>query len=382
MDEKENCSWGKLSSDWDNVTEIIVYGFGAAAEVYFKNLHKKVKVRFIIDNSEKLKGKICEEVPIYSFEEAKKKIGKTKLVIMTETLRYSQISKDLQENGYIENRDFTGLERFICEWFMRHFQQTCLMEIHMAITTKCVFNCKNCNMFIPYYKNRQVMSLNEMKNNFDILFQYVDYVFKYQIVGGEPFLNRDLPDFLQYIYERYKDRVGRIRIITNGGVLPSEKLLHTIKECGVEVNVSNYLNEIDYKQRFNQVIDAFEEKEISYKVIPVLQWRDFGFPEKPCERTKEETRRHMLACGTAWHGLADGCLYYCNSAWSAIKCGLFAKKKTDYIDLKLLTDRDESKKTIIELCLGDGEFQYNSFCQVCGGCGEDNTNFVQAGVQM
>ena len=42
----------------------------------------------------------------------------------------------------------------------------------------------------------------------------------------------------------------------------------------------------------------------------------------------------------------------------------------------------DSKKKILELCLGEFEKGYHSFCCLCGGLGEDNKTSVEAGIQM
>ncbi|RRK33745.1 radical SAM protein [Schaedlerella arabinosiphila] len=382
MDSAIKNDWGRLSFDWNEIEEIIVFGFGSMAQIYLDNITKNVKIRFIIDNSVQLKGCWYKDIPIYSYMESKENIKNTKIVIMAETTSYNEIFNILVRDGYIENTDFTGLERFICEWYFKRLRQVCLMEMHTTITTVCTFNCKKCNMFMPYYKQRRQYSYESLKENIDLIFRHVDYIFKYQLVGGEPFLNKDLPNFLEYLYDTYGSRIGRIRIITNGGVIPNEKLLYIIKKCNIEINISNYLNSIDYKEIYNQVIDAFKSAKINYKEISTLRWRDFGFPSNTFRRPQEEIRKHMLTCATAWHGLNNGCLYYCNSAWSASECGLFSLSNTDYIDLRSLMNSEDSGISIMEFCLGDRNPGYNSFCRICGGCGEDNTDIVQAGEQM
>jgi len=372
--------WGKLSEEWNSVDEIIIYGFGNTAEVYIDNLCKSVNVKFIIDNSERFIGKNYNGIPIYSYNVAKDMIKNTKIVIMAETVIYNEISNELRMQEYKENIDFTGIERFIEEWYYKHLGKACIMEIHTAITTCCTFNCRNCNMYMPYYKEKVIYSLEALKSNIDLLFEYIDYVFKYQILGGEPLLNKSLPDFLFYLKDVYGDKIGRIRIITNGSVLPSDRLLEALKYSDSEVHVSDYSANIDYKNRFEATMQAFEKSGIKNKIMPSLKWRDFGFPNEPCNF--EDVRKHMLTCGTAWHGLVDGCLFYCNSSWSAQKCGLFKCAKDDFIDLTELPKGEKGEIQLLQLCLGDMKSGYNSFCRLCGGCGEDNNNMVDAGIQM
>lgn len=375
-------SWGKLSEDWDTIDEVILYGFGNMAQIYIDNLYKMIRVKMIIDNNINLRGVVYQNIPIVTYQEAKTQIGETKIVVIAETTSYEQIRKLLMRDGYAENRDFAGLERFICEYFLKNRRLACVMEVHTAITTYCTLNCINCNMFIPYYKKRMHMTFEQLKSNIDLLMSHVDYIFKYQIVGGEPFLNKNLSDFLVYLKNEYGDRIGKIRIISNGMVCPDEKLICALQRSNAEVNISDYAAIVGYKDKLKETKAVLQDSRINYMVIPSLRWRDFGFPHSPCNRPIQKIREHMLKCGTAWHGLTEGKLYYCNTAWSAGSTGLFAKEECDYLDLRNLESGINGQVKIMELCLADFAPGYNRFCQLCGGCGSDNKKFVSAGVQM
>ncbi len=371
---------GKLSPDWEQVSEVAIFGFGSTAEVYLHNLHKIVRMKYIIDNAPEKRGNSFEGVEIHPFNEVETDIRGLKIVIVAETLAYAGIRKFLEEKGFVENKDFTGIERFICEWSYRRLGRVNLMEVHTAVTTRCTFNCRNCNMFMPYYKERKDYSLGELEENIDALMNHTDYIFKYQIVGGEPLLNKDLEPFLEKLGEKYKDRIGKVRIITNGSILPSDRLCSICRNFGYEVHVSDYTHVLPYGERLEAVRSKLELCGVAHKVNKSLKWRDFNFPEKIFIRSPEETVEHMRRCGTSWHGLADCKLFYCNAGWSAEKAGRYIPRDSDYVDLSANTG-DEVGKRLLSLCLGEMKSGCNSFCQVCGGCGDDNPNFVVAGEQ-
>ena len=73
MDSAIKNDWGRLSFDWNEIEEIIVFGFGSMAQIYLDNITKNVKIRFIIDNSVQLKGCWYKDIPIYSYMESKEK---------------------------------------------------------------------------------------------------------------------------------------------------------------------------------------------------------------------------------------------------------------------------------------------------------------------
>lgn len=375
--------WGKLSEDWINISEIIIYCFGPVAEVVFDQICSDINIRFIIDNNPEKSGTKYKSIPISSYKDCKHIIGKTKIVIATETISAIEIAESLKEDGYCEDRDFTTIERFVTEWYYRRFHKANLLEVHTSITTRCTFNCRYCNIFIPYYKERTDYTFEQIKKNVDMLFHNIDYVFKYQLIGGEPLLHKDLSQILLYLYENYKERIGMIRIVTNGGIVPDVELVDAMKACKCYVLLSNYTHSIPYKEKYEQVKSTLLDNGIKFRELISQRWRDVGFPHNPRNIPLDKVREHMLTCATFWHGLADEKLYYCNCTWSAANTGLYNAEKTDYLDLKELDGSESSKMKILQFVLGDSQPEFcNSFCRVCGGCGKDNECFVVSGEQM
>jgi hypothetical protein len=68
-----------------------------------------------------------------------------------------------------------------------------------------------------------------MKNMATREFNVVKYFHKFTMTGGEPFLHSNLNEFIEFLYQ-YKSQYEVLEIITNGTLLPSEKLLNTLKK--------------------------------------------------------------------------------------------------------------------------------------------------------
>ena len=62
-------------------------------------------------------------------------------------------------------------------------------------------------MFISYAPLQHDIELNRLKNNFDIFFGSVDYVYEYTLLGGEPFLHKDIADIISYLGCQYGERI-------------------------------------------------------------------------------------------------------------------------------------------------------------------------------
>ena len=121
---------------------------------------------------------------------------------------------------------------------------------------------------------------------------------------------------------------------------------------------------------------------LRYSVNRFLIWRDFGFLVNNRMYDFDKVREHMLSCGPIFHGLNDGKYYYCHVSWSADKAKLLKNVSDDYIDLRTLDDDDRAKETILEHSNGNMAKGFVKLCKICGGCGNDNTEFVKAAEQM
>lgn len=113
-----------------------------------------------------------------------------------------------------------------------------------------------------------------------------------------------------------------------------------------------------------------------------LRWCDFGFPVNNRMYDFDKVREHMLSCGPIFHGLNDGRYYYCHVSWSADKAKLLKNVQDDYVDLRILNNDDSAKEAILEHSNGNMKKGFVKLCKICGGCGNDNTEYVKAAEQM
>lgn len=360
----------QFPEDWRDIDKIIVYGMGKTGVGNIDKLICDFKVPLIIDNNPEFTNQHYHGIPIFSLKHAMDKIGNTKIVILAAGKALLSIKKDLEEVGLRENLEFVPFDIFVVEWYFRFRGECCMGKVTTSVTTRCTFKCKNCNLHMPYHIKPGDEPLERLKKDVDKWFSFVDYVSEFAIVGGEPFLYKELEIYIQYLGEKYGSRIGNIQVITNGSVLPSQQLLKAMRASRVEVRISDYTNTLQYGNRLTELETVLNKEKIRYVIFKQTEWLDFGFPlETLCMgHTAEELRQHMLTCKGFCHYLQEGRYYYCGNAWAAEKCGLYQLKETDYIELESLEDNSaESKEKLIDFYLGNMESGYMSYCQVCRG---------------
>jgi len=112
------------------------------------------------------------------------------------------------------------------------------------------------------------------------------------ISGGEPFMHPQLPEFLKFV-SNYAPRVKMIEIITNGTIVPSDRLIDAMRHCPkFNLMVDNYGAELSVN--LDTLVEKLERNDIGYRVRNYTQedahlggWIDVSdFSEK--HRTEAE----------------------------------------------------------------------------------------------
>ena len=372
----------ELTDDWKYISELVVYGFGKVAHDNIDFFKSSFNIAYIVDSDKEKCNCEFKGISVKHVDDVKDDLKNYKIVIMTANRNAALVGEDLEKFGLQSGKDFCSMEQFLTEWFWNYKKKVCLMEVHSTITSRCTLKCKHCNMFMPYYREYVDYTAKDILEDLELLFRHVDYIVAYEILGGEPLINGELADMIRQIGDRYGNRIGNIGIITNGTLLPDEQLIEISKKYNVKYDFSDYTDVVDYKKRFDSAVKIVSDAGLRYSVNRSLRWCDFGFPVNNRMYDFDKVREHMLSCGPIFHGLNDGKYYYCHVSWSADKAKLLKNVSDDYIDLRTLDDDDRAKEAILEHSNGNMAKGFVKLCKICGGCGNDNTEFVKAAEQM
>ena len=220
--------------------------------------------------------------------------------------------------------------------------------------------------------------MGSIKADVDLFFANVDYIMLFHVSGGEPMLYRYTADLIEYIDKNYRDRIGTLRTVTNGTVVPTEEMLCKLGKCRVEVKVDDYREALpQYNVQFDELIRKMEEYQIPYYINKADSWVDLA-PEKTdySAMTEEWLIQHRSRCGQTWQELRDGKLYSCNYAAYAAVAGIAGEQDLEEsYDLRRHTV--DKKKELIEFRLGYTEKGYTNFCKKCRGFTAHDTDLVE-----
>ncbi len=372
-----------LTEDWNELKEIVVYGYGRVARRNIKKLSQDFYIKYIIDNY--LEPDLCIglEWEVKKFSQVRDEVARYKVIVATAASAYEGIKKDLESIGLKEYKDFCRIEIFFLEWYWKNKHMVCLSQVNSSVTSRCTFNCKHCATLMPYFRQQYEYSEDNIIEDLGLLFEKVDYLASYYLVGGEPLLNKNLSKIIESVCEYFGEKIGSIQVISNGSIAPDSQLLSVLKNCNVDMRLSDYTDEIAYGAKFRDIINTYRNAGINC-VINKFDWLDLGFPNKiDCIWDGAYSlKKHMQMCSTGCHAVNDKKFYYCGTLFYAEKSGLYKLKEGDYIDLTKKGKEIEDKRSLLKYCLGETETGYVSLCQYCRGFGVDNTNYVKAAEQI
>ena len=165
-------------------------------------------------------------------------------------------------------------------------------------------------------------------------------------------------------------------------IVPRDDIFELLRKYSMDVSISDYSEDIEYKHKIDLLCEKLEEYKISYMRNKHIDWFDFGFPKDLYHYEGEDAVRHMQCCNSIEHILDDKKLFYCGLEWSAQKGGLYPVEEKAYVDLEKIEKGEVKRKSILEMIMANIEGGCMEFCKVCGGFGIDNNNRVETAKQL
>ncbi|MBR2132728.1 MAG: radical SAM protein [Oscillospiraceae bacterium] len=111
----------------------------------------------------------------------------------------------------------------------------------VLINSVCTLKCKDCVTATPYQKNKRNYPLEELKADIDRYFEIVNAPLEhFDFIGGEPLLHPQLPELILWCAEKYGNMFEEMRVLTNGTIAISDKLLDACKQVKIRFLIDRY----------------------------------------------------------------------------------------------------------------------------------------------
>ena len=231
-----------------------------------------------------------------------------------------------------------------------------LYHVELPITQRCNLRCKHCSFFMPYFKHPVDFPVEDLIKYMDRLIEAVDTVQIFRILGGEPFLYKDLYAIVEKAIASPKFKT--IEIVTNGTIIPTPELLALMKNQRVKIQISYY----GKLSRKAEEIKAVCDEAGVLCVIRDPKDKTWGYAGDLHDRGRsvQELKKQLKRCGNICRNFQNGKLYFCPRASFGSKLGM-PDNPNDFVDFTEEVDVKTRKRQIFEL----NQKRYIAACNYC-----------------
>ncbi len=383
VDKKIKGSYKKFCEE--HGLKVVIFGTGNYGSMAFHAL-KDIgrKVDYFCDNNKHNWGKYWKGCKIISPAELKKY---SDAIVIIASLHFQYMRKQLNKMGIsriydcdflLYNLDLTEVKAFapigklsaMRDLYMyaineeKHLLK--IKTLDVVVTERCSLRCLNCSNLMQYYKKPRDCSINLLLNSLNKFMQNVDELYEARVLGGEPFIYKELPLVIKRLASY--DNCSKIIIFTNGTIVPKD--VSYLKDKKVSVMISDYGT---LSRNKVSLMKLLEKMKIPFVLEKVDIWQDCA-KIKYRKRSKDKLKQIFgNCCVYDVLTLLHGKLYRCPFAAHAEN--LEAISTEEHIDL---IEETQLKDKIRNLS------SCKDFIQACQYCnGRDfNVGSVQAAEQL
>ena len=360
-----------------------VFGAGDIGRGLYVTLSRFQMFAGFIDNSaQKQNNGFCGQ-PVHSCQWFLENGEGGTLIIAASEANEAEISRQLRKNNCKYYLSGIFLHKILPLLLFREKNLLFMNLVQICVTERCTLRCAKCaHGCWAVSKNSEDMSLGEVFVSADSLFSKIDYIHEFVLIGGEPLLYRYLKEAVEYIGEKYRDRIGTFSITTNGTITPDQELLDCCKKYRVFFRISNYVKAMPSLQgQYDKLEKIFTETEVGHYLGKAEEvWWDYGFSDTLQEESEDQLIHKFDQCMTPCRETRNGKLYYCVMARTVSDNLEYHIGEKDYLDLESLPEGDLGRRILLEYNLGYSEKGYLEMCAKCRG--RDCRNYPVAAAEQ
>ncbi len=252
--------------------KILIWGAGEFGIKTMRNLERRhIEVSAFIDSNVRLQDKkIDKKVAIWSFEKCKERYKEQEICVLISAINAKNIfeifalldslSWDvglIKPYNFIADKDIdiqdTSDDNEILWKRLNGKESNVVPRMEMNIIDGCNLKCKACTHFSSLYAEDAVCSMKEFTESLNDL-RRAGKLLRLRLLGGEPFLIDNLPDYLEYARRVFPE--SDIELVTNGLLIPqmSEQWIHCLEKHRITIVISLYPPTVKIQGKIEDVL--------------------------------------------------------------------------------------------------------------------------------
>lgn len=377
--------WTKPGQQYDQEAEIIInmfkqynkriylYGAGSKGYIAYHTLKEYDCFAGFIDSdlSKQEQGYLGEQVfSLETFLQDEKNQG---WIVISAINNYQlEIEEILVKHNLVHKKDYFYYDEMFLYYFpilAAYYFDSCLISLcQICLTERCTLKCEKCaHGCYNVSFGADDMSWKDFCLSVETFFGKVDYVTEFVLIGGEPLLYKRLAEAIQYIGERYRDKIGIFSITTNGTIIPEHDVLVNSKKYSIIFRISNYTKELpQLLKQHEKLLNVLDDEKIKWNMPkPDVYWQDYGFETVYHTWSDKKMIDFFDICKSPCREIRRNRFYYCVMARSVSDNLGYGVGEDDYLDFDCL--EENYKMVILEYELGYSKKGYLDMCRRCNG---------------
>ena len=340
-------------------SSVVIFGCGVEGKLalHVLQLHN-IKVKYFIDSNKKLHNKYHLGIKTISPEELAKltpdahifiahqwlnvaiellnKLNFKNIYNIVELLKSIDFSNKIHSDKLNLNLDPLVLERQIKIFNYRNAAEIKKAEIKnktklngteksndtlvvshidIVVTERCSMKCRDCANLMQFYHKPKNIDINLLFKSMDRLMDCVDHLYEFRVIGGDPFMNKEMYKVINKAVE-YKN-VESIVIYTNAKIIPRGENMECLKNKKVRLQITDYgssaaANTWNYLgTRHDEIVKLLASNNIKFVSERVVKWDDIGNLKFIQETPKQLQKKFNDCCANDLFSVLDGVLYKC-----------------------------------------------------------------------
>lgn len=228
-------------------------------------------------------------------------------------------------------------------------------SLEVAITHRCTLNCEKCANLISYFEKPKDADFHKTIWALRKILDAHVYINELRILGGEPFLNRQMVHYLKMLLEY--ENIGLISIMSNATIIPDDTLTEVLSNPRVYITLSSYGT---LSTRLMELQALFEENNILYRIHDLAGWRDCNCIIQE-ELTTDELKKRFQNCSVNHcYTLYEQDLFRCPYNAGVTLLQAVPEEVTDHLNIYNLSPEDVEKEL--------SAFMRAEYSLICGYC--------------
>ena len=341
-----------MSSDIDRLkagtSPVIIVGVGVVGEVLFHACEDAgIAVAAFCDNNVNKCDQPLLDLEVIHTPTLKQRFEDATFLISAADIR--DVEAQLEGLGYerwfagrVLLRDFPLLESHysVPLHFVEYAVNTCLLcqdshqepdklflrSVDIVITQRCTLRCKDCSNLMQYYAKPADYGVDALLRTMESFCAVVDEVNEFRVIGGEPFLHRQLHVLMDWVVQQPK--IKKAVIYTNGTIVPRGDNLRSLEHDKVLVLVADYG---ELSRKVEPLVQTCMERGIDCHVQRISAWTDCGAIQRQGRRRQQQRQLFESCCAKNTITLMDGKLFRCPFAANAASLGAIPDFGCDHV---------------------------------------------------